>query len=296
MTLSEAILEFMIDQRTRGNSAATLSYYDNVLSFFSDFAGNIELIDLTLPLCRQYYLKLSDSGIKSVSIQSYIRGLRAFLNWLYRNEYIDTDICNKFRLPKATREIIDILTDEEIHHLFSSIGNRSWLALRNRLIIALMLDSGLRRHEVVTLTMSSVYFKDRYIIVKQGKGDKQRIVPFGEFTADILARYLKATEFNKDREALLIKVSDNRYGWDPITDVTLKQLFRKLKRRTGISKLHPHLLRHTFATRYLENGGNIYTLQAILGHTSLEMVKRYLHLASTRIRRDFPQFSPLDNL
>ena len=296
MTLSEAILEFMIDQRTRGNSAATLSYYDKVLSFFSDFAGNIELIDLTLPLCRQYYLKLSDSGIKSVSIQSYIRGLRAFLNWLYRNEYIDTDICNKFRLPKATREIIDILTDEEIHHLFSSIGNRSWLALRNRLIIALMLDSGLRRHEVVTLTMSSVYFKDRYIIVKQGKGDKQRIVPFGEFTADILARYLKATEFNKDREALLIKVSDNRYGWDPITDVTLKQLFRKLKRRTGISKLHPHLLRHTFATRYLENGGNIYTLQAILGHTSLEMVKRYLHLASTRIRRDFPQFSPLDNL
>lgn len=296
MTLNDAILEFMIDQRTRGNSAATLSYYDNVLGFFYDFTGNIEVNDLTLQLCREYYLKLSEGDRKTVSIQSYIRGLRAFLNWLYNNEYINTDICNKFKLPKATREVIDVLTDDEIHKLFSSIGDRSWLALRNRLIIALMLDSGLRRHEVVTLTMSSVHFSDRYIIVKQGKGDKQRIVPIGEFTADILARYLKATAFCPEREALLIKVSDDRYGWDAITDITLKQLFRKLKRRTGISKLHPHLLRHTFATRYLENGGNIYTLQAILGHSSLEMVKRYLHLANTRIRRDFPQFSPLDNL
>lgn len=73
-------------------------------------------------------------------------------------------------------------------------------------------------------------------------------------------------------------------------------MFRRLRVRSGVHRLYPHLLRHTFATRFLENGGNIYTLQAILGHSSLEMVKKYLHLASSRIRADFPKFSPLDNI
>ena len=81
---------------------------------------------------------------------------------------------------------------------------------------------------------------------------------------------------------------------EPITDNTLKMLFDKLKIRTGIPRLHAHLLRHTFATRYLENGGNIYGLQAILGHTSLEMCKRYLHLSSAHICTDFKARSPLD--
>ena len=81
---------------------------------------------------------------------------------------------------------------------------------------------------------------------------------------------------------------------EPIVDTTIKQLFRKLKIQSGVKRLHPHLLRHTFATRYLENGGNIFSLQLLLGHTSLEMVKNYLHLAQTRVRKDFVNFSPLD--
>ncbi len=80
----------------------------------------------------------------------------------------------------------------------------------------------------------------------------------------------------------------------PITESTVKDLFVKLKVLTGIERLHPHLLRHTFATRYLENGGNIYALQSILGHTSLEMVKRYTHLATGKIRKEFVNFSPID--
>lgn len=296
MNLSSAIKEFILDQRIRGNSQATIQYYENALGLFLEFASDIDILKIDLPLCREYYLELVEGDINSISTQTYIRGLRAFLNWLYENEYIEVNICAKFKLPKATRKIIDILTDEEINALFNAISGDSWLAQRNRLIIALMLDSGLRRHEVVTLTMSSVHLKDNYLIVQQGKGDKQRIVPFGHRTHCILESYLRSTSFGKSREALIIKVSDNRYGWDPISDDTIKQLFRKLKQRSGIRKLKPHLLRHTFATRYLENGGNIYTLQAILGHTSLEMVKRYLHLANTRIRRDFQKFSPLDNL
>ena len=297
MTLSIAISEFLLDQRVRGNSSKTLDYYSFSLDLFSKFyCADRDLSDLSLRICKEYYLHLvEDRTVNSVSIQSYIRALRSFLRWLYNEEYIEINICERFKLPKATRKVIDILSDEEIERLLAALSGSEWLTVRNRLIVSLMLDSGLRLNEVVTLQASSVHLKDRYLIVT-GKGDKQRTVPFGEFTAKTLEEYYRVIQKAGIHGNLLIKVSQTLCGFEPITEATIKNMFRKLKARANIPRLYPHLLRHTFATRYLENGGNIYTLQAILGHTSLEMVKKYLHLASSRIRADFPRFSPLDNI
>lgn len=295
MDVVSSISDFMLEQKVRGNSDATLEYYSTVLRFFVDYVGaNSDLSDITLRTCKEYVVHLQLSPITSVSVQSYVRGLRAFLRWCYDNDYMEINICQKFKLPKATRKVIDVLTDEEVERLFNCFRSPGFLSARNRLIIALMLDSGLRLHEVVTLTVDSVHLSERYIIVQRGKGDKQRIVPIGSYTGALLESYFKEISWASCKP-LIIKASDTRIV-EPITDTTIKQLFRKLKDRSGIERLHPHLLRHTFATRYLENGGNIYTLQAILGHTSLEMVKRYLHLASSRIRADFTKYSPLDNL
>ncbi|MBQ8302023.1 MAG: tyrosine-type recombinase/integrase [Clostridia bacterium] len=297
VSLSDAIDEFILDQRVRGNSSATIDYYTFSLGLFSRYVGaDHDVSDLTLRVCKEYYIHLiEDKTVNSVSIQSYIRGLRTFLRWLYDQEYIDTNICEKFKLPKATRKVIDVLSDEEIDKLLAALSGDEWLTVRNRLIVALMLDSGLRLNEVVTLRRSCVHISDRYLIVT-GKGDKQRVVPFGEFTAKTIVDYLAVTDQACYCDALIIKVSETLCGFEGITQATIKNMFRRLKARAGIPRLYPHLLRHTFATRYLENGGNIYTLQAILGHTSLEMVKKYLHLATNRIRSDFPKFSPLDNI
>jgi len=295
MILITVIEEFMLEQKVRGNSDATLEYYSTVLRFFRDYVGElVDVNDITLHQCKQYAVQLQLSSITSASVQSYVRGLRAFLRWCYDNDYIEVNICQKFKLPKATRKVIDVLTDEEVERLFNCFRSPGFLSARNRLIIALMLDSGLRLHEVVSLTVDSVHLSERYIIVQRGKGDKQRIVPIGSYTATLLEGYYREISWASCKP-LIIKASDTRIV-EPITDTTIKQLFRKLKDRSGIERLHPHLLRHTFATRFLENGGNIYTLQAILGHTSLEMVKRYLHLANSRIRADFTKYSPLDNL
>lgn len=297
MTIKDAFDEFILDQRVRGNSSSTIDYYSFSLGLFLNYAhSDRQVSDLTLQLCKEYYLHLvNDKTVNSVSIQSYIRGLRSFLRWLYDNEYIDVNICDKFKLPKATRKVIDVLSDEEIDKLLAALSGDEWLTIRNRLIVALMLDSGLRLNEVVTLRRSCVHLADRYLIVT-GKGDKQRVVPFGEFTARTIVEYLAATDQACYCDTLIIKVSETLCGFEGITQATIKNMFRRLKARSGIPRLYPHLLRHTFATRYLENGGNIYTLQQILGHTSLEMVKKYLHLATTRIRADFPKFSPLDNI
>ncbi len=297
MTLNDSIQDFLLDQRVRGNSINTVTYYSFSLMPFCEFFGyESDISSLTVSVCKKYYIHLvEDKDINSVSIQTYIRALRSFLRWLFEEELIDINICSKFKLPKATRKVIDVLSDAEVDKLLAAVSGSEWLTVRNRLIVALMLDSGLRLNEVVTLQRSSVHLKDRYLIVT-GKGDKQRTVPFGSFTASVLEEYLTITKNSGVSSALLIKVSDTLFGYEPITQSTVKNLFRKLKVRADIPRLYPHLLRHTFATRFLENGGNIYALQAILGHSSLEMVKKYLHLASARIRADFPRFSPIDNI
>ncbi|MCL2445357.1 MAG: tyrosine-type recombinase/integrase, partial [Oscillospiraceae bacterium] len=106
-----------------------------------------------------------------------------------------------------------------------------------------------------------------------------------------LIRYLGRVPNIEHRTLLFVK--DNLTA---LNQSTVKQLFRKLKTKANIPRLHPHLLRHSFATRYLQHGGDIYSLQQILGHTSLEMVKRYVHLISVSAIVCHPKFSPLDNL
>ena len=293
MRLDEAIREFLIEQKIRGNSSRTVRNYEVQLNYFADFAGrDFDMNELTVELCRSYYLHLTERDLTSVTVQTYIRQLRAFLNWLYRFDYMRLDICARFKLPKARRDVIDTLTDEEIRRLFDVYTGDGFLAVRNRAILSLYLDGGLRLNELVTIRTNRMHIRERYVIV-DGKGNKQRAVPFGNQTRDALQLYADLILHPGGSPYFFLKqLPGDEFA--PLKEAGIKMLFRDLKAASGIERLHPHLLRHTFATRYLENGGNIYSLQMILGHTSLEMVKRYLHLANRRIVSEFVNFSPLD--
>ena len=196
----------------------------------------------------------------------------------------------RFKLPKAQRKTIDVLTDDEVKRLFACFNLRTMTGARNYAMCALMLDSGLRLNEVVTLEVGSVHVAEGYAIVN-GKGNKQRLVPLGLQSKRALIRYMGRVPQAEQRTPLFVKDT-----LIPLQQSTVKDLFRKLKIRAGIPRLRPHLLRHSFATRYLENGGDIYSLQQILGHTSLEMVRRYVHQIPQQTIICHTQFSPLDNL
>lgn len=291
MTIQQALTEFQIEQQIRGNTPKTIQYYSLSVGLYARFAGfDTSLQEITLNSLRAYYLHLLERNISSTTIQTYIRALRSFLTWCYQQEYILVNLSEKFRLPKAQRKAIDVLTDSEVRRLLLCFNLRYLVHLRNYCMCSLMLDSGLRLHEVVTLTIEHTHLPEGYIIV-DGKGNKQRVVPLGMNTRKFLFRYLSRRPgcAATDRVFLMSNL-------EPVTDGTLRQMFRKLKQRSGIPRLRAHLLRHTFATRYLENGGDMYALQQILGHTSLEMVKKYVHSTTRKLVPKFPDFSPLDNL
>ena len=291
MTLQDAISGFLVEQQIQGNSERTVVFYRSCLSKAALFLGSdSSLADLSLPQLREYYLSLRQRGLSSVTLQSYIRALRAFLSWCYQEDYLPVNLSDKFRLPKAKRKEIDTLTDSEVRALLSCFNPRSLLQLRNLCICSLMLDSGLRRDEVVTLSLPLLHVREGYAIVN-GKGNKQRTVPLGLHTRKLLLRYLSRRPGCAATDRVFLKAD-----LLPVSGNTVRQMFDRLKVRAEIPRLKAHLLRHTFATRYLENGGDIYSLQQILGHTSLEMVKRYVHTTHRKTVSKFPDYSPLDNL
>lgn len=292
MKLQQAIELFLHEQKARGNTLKTIKDYEQNLKYFLDFTKNIEveLIDKTTILEYIVYLRekpknlghknkivKEDVKISSVTIQSYVRHLKVFLVWLYENEYISVDLAHKFKLPKAKKEIIKILSDEEIKSIFNAC-KYSNNALRDKLIISLMLHSGLRASEVVFLDKRNYDSKNKLFTVF-GKGQKERIVPIGKTTANYLEEYI--AEENKNYKYVrqnYLFVNDNN---ERMTYNTLRLMINRIKKRSKVKRLHPHLLRHTFATRYLmKTKGDISSLKAILGHTSLKIVENYLHLAT----------------
>lgn len=291
MTIRECIDDFLIEQQVRGNSPKTQKHYFRCLGLFERFQSpkNPDISAVSVSDCKAYYIHLSNRNVSSVTVQTYIRALRAFLSWCYLEGYIHENIPKKFRLPKAQKKKIDILTDSEVEQLFRCLSGRDFISIRNYCIVALMIDSGLRLNEVVTIRRDKIHIAEGYAIVN-GKGNKERFVPLGLNSKRALLRYCAIVP-NKEKETPLF-VKDTLI---PIKESTVKQLFRKLKSRSGIPRLYPHLLRHTFATRYIERGGDIYSLQSILGHTSLEMVKKYVHLIPSKTVVNFAVLSPLDN-
>lgn len=273
MTVLDAFKMFLQEQQFRGNSKETISYYKITLNMFMDYCGrDLDIDDLDVILFKSYQMYLdTEKDIKRVSVQTYARAVRVFYRYLYFEDLIDIDI-NKLKLIKSKKESILPLTDEELTKLISCFNMNIFLDVRDRLICQLMFDCGLRRGEVVNLKLSDISFSKSTMLIN-GKGSKQRVVPFGLCTKDLIIKYISLA-YIEDKYLFI-----NNDG-SPITSNTIKKLFVRLKKKSGIDRLYPHLLRHTFATNYIYNGGNLEVLRVLLGHSSIAITQIYVHLAT----------------
>lgn len=305
--LEKSLEMFLVDQELKGNTVKTIENYNQAIGYFLDYMGEGKTTwDITLDKLNDYQLSMKNKHkydghpfrpetskqISKVTLQTYIRQLRVYLLWLYKEGYMETNLHEKYKLPKADKKLVNVLSDEEIDALLKKFDRvNSEIKVRNACIVALMLDSGLRVNEVVSLDYDNVFLTQNIVKVF-GKGQKERTVPIGTYTKKVLYKYIAGLRSMPEYETKSLFISKDK---TPLTYASVKMLFTRLSKSTGIDRLHPHLLRHTFATRYLINGGDTISLQQILGHTSLEMVRRYSHLASSQLLCKHKKFSPIDN-
>jgi site-specific recombinase XerD len=300
--LSKIIDGYLLSLNARHLSEHTVADYSRTLNKFAGFLvtdpGIHEVTSQHIQLFLASYKNLSNK-----SLLNYYIGLSALWTWLVKEGLAGENIVRKITPPKPEKKEVVPLTESEIKAILSAL-NRSKIyqrdgqaidhALgsmeRNRAIILLMLDTGLRASELCDLKVDDVDNRNHRVFVRMGKGMKERMLPFSPRTGQMIWRYLAARKDSQPGDALFTSKLNRS-----MTRNKLAEMFANIGRRAGVPNFHPHRLRHTFAIQYLRNGGNAYTLQAMLGHSSLDMVKHYLRLAQTDVDTAHRRASPVDN-
>jgi len=308
--LAELIEYYEVCNRAEGKSPKTISWYSANLKNFRNYLKNRHLSDsldnIDTKLLREYVLYLLKKTryenhpytpaktelLSAATVHGHVRTLRAFFNWLVVEGLTQNNPANGLKPPKVVRKVVSTLSDEEIRIILNSSGTSPTDA-RNQALFMILLDTGLRIGELINLKVEDVHMDEGYLKVL-GKGKKERIVPMGNNAQKALQRYLfrfRPKPINPVVQNVFLSQSSN-----PLTENSMKLMFTRLAKRSGVCRLHAHLCRHTFATRFLINGGDVFSLQQILGHSTLEMVRHYVNLASSHIAIQHQKYSPLDRI
>lgn len=295
MICSEVLDKFIINQKVVGNTKETIEYYKKRIGYFIDFIKDKDINNVVLDDYNSYaiYLinKVTNKGSKlsSATIKTTLNATKIFLKYSYDNKYMISDLYKNIKPYKQVKKTIVVLSAEDINKLLNSQNEFTIIGLRNLLAISLMLDAGLRVSEVVNLNVDDVS-KELGVIKVFGKGKKERLVPL---TDSIIKYYDKYVFLASLYSGALFLDSDTGLR---MTSSGISQILRRIKKEQHFNKLHPHYLRHTFATLFLVNGGDPVHLQLILGHTTLYMTEQYLHLANQMTLQKQKKFSPLTNI
>jgi integrase/recombinase XerD len=229
-------------------------------------------------------------------VQGYVRTLKAFYSWTVREEHVEHNPMTKIPVPKAPIKIINTFSLEQLSSLVNLCDRSNGQGYRNLAIILLLLDSGIRVSELVGIEIGDVNLAEGYIKIKRAKGNKERIVPIGSLVQKSLWKYINCYR-SKPVTDMVTRLFLSEYGL-PLTKSGIQQMLRRYGKQADITgtRCSPHIFRHTFAKNYLLNGGDIFSLQKILGHSSLASVRLYLNLFATDVKKQHQRFSPVDNL
>jgi integrase/recombinase XerD len=234
---------------------------------------------------------------------------RTFFRWLLETDVIPANPMTLIKPPLDRPDQVQPFTNEQLLALIAAAKRprtattaRRGDPRRDEAVVLLLLDTGLRASEMCDLRLSDVDWVAGTLWVRSGKGGKGRSVPFSTETKRVLFLYTRSRQIDPttaaDADEALFLSSRGRRAGEGINPSGLKQLIYRLGEAAGItrSRCSPHTFRHTFAVSFLRNGGNVFTLKEILGHTTLTMVNKYVALAEADITRQHAQFSPVARL
>ena len=277
--LNRLIEGFLLSCRVENKSPATVSFYKGILDKFQWFLNKFAIDSIDAFAIRSFlaYVKDSENRWDSTNarankkvcpytVERYFTGLSALFRWSMEEGLIESNPMQTIKKPKIPRKIVKGLEADKIHTLLSSFTCKSFTDYRNKAILFVFLDTGLRLAELTNIKLSDLVIENGIIKVV-GKGNKERLVRVGLKTQKVLWNYLARRN------------SDSEYVWlnedgHPILANGIAQMIRIMGKRLSI-EMSPHKLRHSFAISFLRNGANPFELQIALGHSTLEMTRRY---------------------
>ena len=309
--LKQIALGYELIAKSEGMSDKTIQTVGLSIKTFNQFLemrclpSDVRMIDASILRHYSVYLQgknkymnhvftpMQTNRITMHTVSVYLRGLSSFWSWLERDGIINDNPFKRIRLPKPPNKIVPHFSNLQIIDLFRAINKNTPCGFRNYAMALLLFDTGIRCAELCSIKLCDVDIETRRIKV-WGKGSRERIVPIGARTQDAIRKYLR---FYRAQPRLpeidrLFLTDDG----DPLKNRRVQTIIRQYGQKAGIAgvRLSPHTFRHTMAIQYLRNGGDVFTLQRILGHSSLQMTVRYVALEQQDIDRVHRRSSPGD--
>ena len=300
MLLSDLTQGFLLDCRLRNLSPHTIVAYDAALRLLCDFLSDPDVHSVTPDDLKRYSLYVKERGrydaghhpwmpateqpLSAWSVHHLLRPIKTLFHWAHTEELLPTNPAERLKMPKLPRGRVDRFTDAQIDQLLAAARS---VGFRDYCIVLLLLDSGLRRSELLALTLDDVNVGTGLVTVKHGKGDKFREVRVGDACRKALWLYVsKHRAHTADTERTLFTTREGT----PLTSNALGSLFVRMSKRLGFP-VYAHKFRHTFATNLAKQVPNAFIVAQALGHEDLNTAMIYVHLAAS----DAVNVSPMDH-
>ena len=312
--LVDVLREYLLCCRIEGKSPRTIAWYRQKLEYFDEFLRRDDhsrrMVEIRTPDLRSFINHLQtevmadannpckperNQRLSPHTVAGYVRTLKAFFSWAIREGLISDNPAARVSVPKTPSLMMRSFSEDELSALLGEIDLSRPTGPRDYAILVLLLDTGIRASELVGLRLYDLHLEEGWFKVF-GKGGKERLIPTGYSCQRAVWRYVKRLR-PEPRIATIDSVFLTR-GGRPLTAHPLYEIVSDACKRAGIKgkRLGPHSCRHTYARKFLMNGGDLLTLQRILGHSSLDVVKLYVALTTDDILRKQRRFSPMDRM
>ncbi len=278
----------------RGYSENTMINYTDDIKEFIVFLenNNIDNLDkVDYKTVKLYLMNLYNKKFSRNSVSRKLSSLRSFFKYLHNEGKVNMNPFSLISSPKKEKKLPKFLYNEDVEKIFDIPNINTDLGQRDRMILELLYDTGIRVSELVNITLKDINFEEKSIRIL-GKGNKERIVLFGNYALDSLDLYINNGRTHllngKSNDYLILNAKGNN-----ITSRGVRLILDKIIKKASLNiHISPHTLRHTFATHLLENGADLLTVKELLGHSSLSSTSIYTHVTNERLRNVYLKSHP----
>lgn len=275
----------LIDKKYSNNTIT--SYHTDLMKYY-EFNKNKNINNITKKDIKDYINYLKKQKLNDKSISRNISSIRAFYKFLLVEKYITNNPMLDISLPKVKKSLPDTLSIEEVDKLLDIKLNNHY-DYRNKAILELMYATGIRASEVVNLKVNDIDL-DMALLRTIGKGNKERIVPLGDYACKFLKEYIfnyRAYLLKKEQTDYLFL---NNHG-KKLTRQGLFKIIKKIGQEKDLT-FSPHTLRHSFASHLLQNGADLISIQQMLGHSDVSTTQIYTHISNEQLKKNYQDFHP----